>query len=181
MLVLYNRGMFKKYFETEYTEHIILPNMVYQGNMDIDTTQYEYVVGNELYRLKNIQPYQKLIDVDKLGLSWDLLEQYDLEAIIYVYNNWYIPNDPYMQIDKPTNEYMLRDMPENPRYVKILLEPGNKRFNHIKKELMNAVKQDEFIGAIWPTCHYMADTKYMYIIYTRFRVIKQNEIKPIQK
>jgi len=182
MLVVYSAGLYKKYFETEYSAKITIPDEVCSGNFGIDVSQYKYVVGNDLFIFTDLRPDQVCIDVRKLGMDWIMLEKYDIEAIVYAYNNWYIPNSPYMTVDKPVASYMLREIPADAKYNKVKLMAGNRRFDHIDAEIKLASKMPNFIGAIWPTCHYLSDTDYMWLIYSgRTMIIRQNETKPGQK
>jgi hypothetical protein len=182
MLVVYSAGLYKKYFETEYSAKIIIPDDICHGNFNIDVSQYKYIVGNDLFIFTSLRSDQECIDVVKLGMDWIMLEKYNIEAIVYAYNNWYIPSSPYMTIDKPLASYLLREIPPDAKYDKVKLLTGSRRFDQIDAEIKLASKMANFIGAIWPTCHYMSDTSYMWLIYSgRIRTIRQNETKPGQK
>lgn len=182
MLVVYINGSYKKYFETTYSDKLEIPKEVYYGNFNIDVSKYDYIVGNDLCYLNGITPNQVCIDVCKFGLNWILLEKYNLEAIVYAYNNWFITGCPYMAIDEPFGKYTLRDIPSDAKYSVIKLLTGAKRFDQIRNEISMASKSTNFIGAIWPTCHYLSDTSSMWIVYGNVTMtIRQNESKPALK
>lgn len=179
MIVIYNNGVSKKYFETEYSDRITIPDKVYQANTEVDVSKYDYVIGNNLYLLPNPSPSQTYIDVIRLGLSYELLEKYTLESIVYVYNNWYIPNDPYMNVHIPVGSYMIREPTSHDIYVKIGLVTDNKRFNQIREEISKSIKDPSFVGAQWPTCHYLSMDHYMILVFSRRSILYTKETKPL--
>lgn len=183
MLVVYNKGVYKEYFETEYAEQISVSNEVFKANVDLDLTKYNYVLGNHLSFIgSNPLPHQTFIDVSVMGIDDNVLEKLGLEAIVYVYNNWYIPNDMCIRVDIPVNTFFLRRIPEDAKYVRVGLAKGNKRFDQIRQELENASRRDDFVGATWPTCHYLANVHYMILIYTQLtKATFRHESKPMQK
>jgi len=177
MLVVYNQNTKNTWFETEFSDRILMSDTS-DGPIEID--RYKFIVGNDLCVLNGITN-QTCIDVCKLGLDCKMIEKYGLEAIVYVYNNWYIPNSPYMNVYLHYDKFMLRDVSPDARKIQIDLPSSNKRFNIIDKEIKNAAKQPNFIGAVWPTCHYMTDTSKMWLIFgnriTKIESIR--EVKPI--
>lgn len=177
MLVVYMRLKEYTWFETEHSSHI---KMKKTSNECPDFDKYEYIVGNELHLIEGIGN-QTCIDVCKIGLDYLMLEKLGLEAIVYVYNNWYIPDSPLMQIDKKYGKHLLREVPPDAKHVQISLPTGNRRYNFIDNEIKNASKRANFIGAIWPTCHYLTDTSKMWLIFGNWvTTIKSNasRVKP---
>lgn len=181
MLFVYNKGVYKEYFETEYSENVKIPDEVVKINASVDISKHQYVVGNDLNVMGFAYPYQTFIDVTLFGIDYDLMDKLGLEAIVYVYNQWYIRDNIFMDVSAPINEYLLRPIPENAIYTKVSLMRGNKRFDQMRQEVNQRSKSEDFVGVIWPTCHYLADINYMTIIYSNTRVIKQTEAKPIPK
>lgn len=164
MLFIYTKTNSIRYFTTQISEKVILPDKLYTGKVNINN--YQYVVGNDLVKYSPKDINQIFIDVIKLGLSYELLDKYGMESIVYTYNNWYIPENPYMRVDIPFSNFTVAPITITSRYKSIELLPGNKRFNQIANEISNYAAQEGFIGAIWPTCHYLTDTSHMTIITT---------------
>lgn len=181
MLFIHNKGAYKEYFETDFSDNVKIPNEITKANMIVDISKHEYVVGNDLSMIGLAFPHQTFIDVILFGIDYDVVDKFGLEAIVHVYNQWYIRDNMFMNINMPINEYLLRPIPEDARFIKIPLIRGNKRFDQMRQEINNRLKHDDFIGAIWPTCHYLANISHMTIIYSNKRVIKQAETKPIPK
>jgi len=181
MLFVYNKGVYKEYFETEYSDNVKIPDNVVKANTSIDISKHEYVVGNDLNVMGIAYPHQTFIDVILFGIDYEIIDKLGLEAIVHVYNQWYIRDNMFMDIRSPIGEYLLRPIPENAIFTKIMLVRGNKRFDQMRQEISQRSKSENFIGVIWPTCHYLANINYMTIIYSNTRVIKQAEAKPIPK
>jgi hypothetical protein len=171
MLVIYTQPSGISWFETDFSDRIRIKDVY---NSTINPNKYEYIVGNDLFMIEGIGN-QICIDVCKIGLDYLTLEKFGLEAIVYVYNNWYIPDSPFMRVDQKYGKYLLRDIPKDANHKQISLPTGNKRYNFMNNEIKNACKQANFIGAIWPTCHYLTDTSKMWLIFgNRLTTIKSN-------
>ncbi len=178
MLIIYIKFKAFEYFECDNTRTVAIPDKIETSGFDI--TKHDYIVGNNLQILDITT--QVCIDVCQLGLDYITLEKYGLEAIVYAYNMWYIPSCLYMLIDVPYYEYLVRNKPSDAKYTKVKLLTGSRRFDQISHEVKMASKSANFIGAIWPTCHYKADTSYMWLIYGgRINTIRQLNYKPVNK
>jgi hypothetical protein len=158
------------YFTTEYAERItLLPSTT---KTELDLSGYTHIVGNDLYDLKHsFTNYAIIIDVMMLGLTRKTLDNLGLEAVVYAYNH-YLVNHAFIRLDIPIDSFYVRDLPENVVEKKIPLTfSDGSRFNIINKSVAEAMKDVNFVGAIWPTCHYKAyKTPYLVLIYGKLDV-----------
>ena len=124
---------------------------------------YDIIVGNDISHkigriIKYPSPSQTIIDVTMLGLNTSALDKYKMEAVVYAYNHYYISDDPFLRVDIPVMSEKFRELPENYREIKFnLLFYGNSRFKIMRDELNKARNTPGYVGASWPTSHYLAN------------------------
>ena len=167
-----------EYFEIEYTERVKFDKSkikVCNNCTQIARFEKTYIVGNDLSDMinKNLLESESLdqsyIDVMMFGLAHSTLEKYGLEAVVYVYNNWLMPENPLFKTDIAVCSMLVRELPDNVSEIHIPLTfNGGSRFEIILSEVQKARKQSNFVGAAWPTCHYASHhMPYLVLMYTK--------------
>lgn len=185
MLFIYSHFDDITYFEAPISSRVEIGKL--KHGKPPNSYDFDIIVGNDIAvkvgkLLKYPAPSQTIIDVTMLGLTSKNLDEHGMDAVVHAYNNYYLPDDEVMRVDIPVAMEKVRDLPENYRESKIKLSfYDNSRFDVIRKELARARRTPGYVGASWPTCHYLASNYPLLLIYfgphqIRFTTV---EAKPI--
>lgn len=156
------------FFTTDYSDKIEVQTL-FRGVPNL--LNQDYVVGNNIAEfIKRVGPAgnQVFVDVGMLGVTSSALEEFGIEAVVYGYNNYYMPNDEIMRVDKPIMvEIVGRQTSDCCRQRIYINFSDNERFDLIRQTLKVARSKSNYVGATWPTCHYQATRQpYVMVMYS---------------